>query len=82
MDTTWAPNTDPTTYRGHYGSISHDVKGIYQRHTGWFDAKARPKHRNSSVAAISVSPPLSSTKPLRIRRTRREVINRRAVDAT
>jgi len=23
--------------RGYYGSISHDVKGIYQRYLGWFD---------------------------------------------
>lgn len=23
--------------RGYYGSVSHDVKGIYQRYMGWFD---------------------------------------------
>jgi alkyl sulfatase BDS1-like metallo-beta-lactamase superfamily hydrolase len=28
--------------RGYYGSISHNVKGIYQRYMGWFDAN--PAH--------------------------------------
>ena len=23
--------------RGYYGSVSHDVKAIYQRYMGWFD---------------------------------------------
>ena len=28
--------------RGHYGSISHNVKAIYQRYMGWFDGN--PAH--------------------------------------
>ncbi|MCT9082347.1 alkyl/aryl-sulfatase [Streptomyces fulvoviolaceus] len=28
--------------RGYYGSVSHNVKGIYQRYMGWFDAN--PAH--------------------------------------
>jgi alkyl sulfatase BDS1-like metallo-beta-lactamase superfamily hydrolase len=28
--------------RGYCGSPSHDVKGIYQRHMGWFDGN--PAH--------------------------------------
>ncbi|WP_405868419.1 hypothetical protein OG407_14950 [Streptomyces sp. NBC_01515] len=47
--------------RGYHGPVSHNPKGNWQRYTGWFDANsARLEHRNSSVAAIPVSPPLSS----------------------
>ncbi|NGO76569.1 MBL fold metallo-hydrolase [Streptomyces sp. YC504] len=35
LDRVWAN-------RGYYGSISHNVKGIYQRYMGWFDAN--PAH--------------------------------------
>ncbi len=28
--------------RGYYGSLSHNVKGIYQRYMGWFDGN--PAH--------------------------------------
>ncbi|MEU8548173.1 alkyl sulfatase dimerization domain-containing protein [Streptomyces roseoverticillatus] len=28
--------------RGYYGSVSHDVKAVYQRHIGWFDGN--PAH--------------------------------------
>ncbi|MGH4027570.1 alkyl/aryl-sulfatase [Actinomycetota bacterium Odt1-20B] len=35
LDKAWAN-------RGYYGSLSHNVKGIYQRYMGWFDAN--PAH--------------------------------------
>lgn len=30
--------SQPWHNRGYYGSVSHDVKGVYQRYLGWFDA--------------------------------------------
>lgn len=37
--TTLTPSLESTWHgRGYYGSISHNVNGIYQRYMGWFDA--------------------------------------------
>ncbi|MEU6846284.1 alkyl sulfatase dimerization domain-containing protein [Streptomyces sp. NPDC046716] len=36
------PALDVWANRGYYGSLSHNVKGIYQRYMGWFDAN--PAH--------------------------------------
>lgn len=42
--------------RGHYGSISHNVKAIYQRYLGWFDGSAhRGVHRGIPECLLSPS---------------------------
>ncbi len=30
--------------RGYYGSVSHNVKGIYQRYLGWYDSNPANLH--------------------------------------
>ncbi|MCB1030237.1 MAG: MBL fold metallo-hydrolase [Acidimicrobiales bacterium] len=39
------------TARGYYGTISHNVKAIYQRYLGWFDANPAHLHNHPPVAA-------------------------------
>ncbi|MFJ9036401.1 alkyl/aryl-sulfatase [Streptomyces sp. NPDC102406] len=39
---TLPPALEGWANRGYYGSLSHNVKGIYQRYMGWFDAN--PAH--------------------------------------
>ncbi|WP_338695487.1 alkyl sulfatase dimerization domain-containing protein [Streptomyces sp. Q6] len=39
---TLPPGLQGWANRGYYGSLSHNVKGIYQRYMGWFDAN--PAH--------------------------------------
>ena len=70
---------------GYYGSVSHNVKAIYQRYLGWYDGNpahlwqhppeaAAPALRRASSAA-STRP---SAKARRVRRRRRPPLRRRA----
>jgi hypothetical protein len=38
--------------RGYYGSVSHDVKAIYQRYMGWFDGLDEPQQRRHHVRPL------------------------------
>ena len=46
LDQDWA-------LRGYYGSVSHDIKAIYQRYLGWYD---------SNPANLNPLPPEESAK--------------------
>ena len=39
--------------RGYYGSVSHNVKAIYQRYLGWFDGNPTSLWQHPPVAAAS-----------------------------
>ncbi len=42
LDTSW-------TARGYYGSLNHNVKGVYQRYLGWFDGNPATLHPHTPV---------------------------------
>ncbi len=39
--------------RGYYGSVSHNVKAIYQRYLGWFDGNPTSLWQHPPAAAAS-----------------------------
>ncbi|MFW0793247.1 alkyl sulfatase dimerization domain-containing protein [Gordonia sp. CPCC 205515] len=42
LSTSWAT-------RGYYGSLNHNVKGVYQKYLGWFDANPATLHPHTPV---------------------------------
>ncbi len=60
--------TNAWNTHGYYGSVSHNVKAIYQRYMGWFDG---------NPARLWPHPPAATGRPLR-RRDRRHRPRRRA----
>jgi alkyl sulfatase BDS1-like metallo-beta-lactamase superfamily hydrolase len=43
--------------RGYYGSVSHNVKAIYQRYLGWFDGNPARLWQHRRSAGRATSPP-------------------------